>query len=171
MYHNAGPHKHKKPYVLSKGRKFERARGRRKVSSLVDPPSITFLLFPFSVPWLQGIKRAERFVVVMGYGSQDTVSVHGQTASTDCCVYQPFHVNTMYPLSIMRLRQMLIHVCDPKPLNQVRCRLMTAENRIQTRLGSNCANLRLFRTVHANTVESTFLVHCRFCAYGECAAN
>jgi len=25
-----GPHKHKKPYVLSKGRKFERARGRRK---------------------------------------------------------------------------------------------------------------------------------------------
>ncbi|TCD61482.1 hypothetical protein EIP91_008383 [Steccherinum ochraceum] len=25
-----GPHKHKKPYTLSKGRKFERARGRRK---------------------------------------------------------------------------------------------------------------------------------------------
>jgi len=25
-----GPHKHKKPYVLSKGRKFERARGRRR---------------------------------------------------------------------------------------------------------------------------------------------
>jgi len=25
-----GPHKHKKPYVISKGRKFERARGRRK---------------------------------------------------------------------------------------------------------------------------------------------
>lgn len=26
-----GPHKHKKPYVISKGHKFERARGRRKV--------------------------------------------------------------------------------------------------------------------------------------------
>lgn len=26
-----GPHKHKKPHVISKGRKFERARGRRKV--------------------------------------------------------------------------------------------------------------------------------------------
>jgi len=25
-----GPHKHKKPYTTSKGRKFERARGRRK---------------------------------------------------------------------------------------------------------------------------------------------
>ncbi|OAV90081.1 hypothetical protein PTTG_03299 [Puccinia triticina 1-1 BBBD Race 1] len=25
-----GPHKHKRPYVLSKGRKFEKARGRRK---------------------------------------------------------------------------------------------------------------------------------------------
>ncbi|KAH8917102.1 large subunit ribosomal protein L18e [Atractiella rhizophila] len=25
-----GPHKHKKPYVISKGRKFEKARGRRK---------------------------------------------------------------------------------------------------------------------------------------------
>ncbi|KAI6046483.1 ribosomal protein L18e/L15P [Pisolithus marmoratus] len=25
-----GPHKHKKPYTISKGRKFERARGRRK---------------------------------------------------------------------------------------------------------------------------------------------
>ncbi|KAK6345342.1 hypothetical protein TWF718_007260 [Orbilia javanica] len=25
-----GPHKHKKPYVQSKGRKFERARGRRR---------------------------------------------------------------------------------------------------------------------------------------------
>jgi len=25
-----GPHKHKKPYVESKGRKFERARGRRR---------------------------------------------------------------------------------------------------------------------------------------------
>ncbi|KAJ9157848.1 60S ribosomal protein L18 [Pleurostoma richardsiae] len=25
-----GPHKHKKPYVLSKGRKFEKARGRRR---------------------------------------------------------------------------------------------------------------------------------------------
>lgn len=25
-----GPHKHKKPYLISKGRKFERARGRRK---------------------------------------------------------------------------------------------------------------------------------------------
>ena len=25
-----GPHKHKKPYITSKGRKFERARGRRK---------------------------------------------------------------------------------------------------------------------------------------------
>jgi len=25
-----GPHKHKKPYVASKGRKFERARGRRR---------------------------------------------------------------------------------------------------------------------------------------------
>ena len=25
-----GPHKHKKPYIESKGRKFERARGRRQ---------------------------------------------------------------------------------------------------------------------------------------------
>ncbi|PPR01664.1 hypothetical protein CVT26_013105 [Gymnopilus dilepis] len=29
-YFGAGPHKHKRPYTISKGRKFERARGRRK---------------------------------------------------------------------------------------------------------------------------------------------
>ncbi|KZT60215.1 hypothetical protein CALCODRAFT_143463 [Calocera cornea HHB12733] len=31
-----GPHKHKKPYLTSTGRKFERARGRRKVSTSLE---------------------------------------------------------------------------------------------------------------------------------------
>ncbi|KAG4305779.1 hypothetical protein PORY_000689 [Pneumocystis oryctolagi] len=45
-----GPHKHKKPYVRSKGRKFERARGRRKSRGFKCLTMICSHLFEVHVP-------------------------------------------------------------------------------------------------------------------------